>query len=799
MAAQPAFYLTTPIYYVNDRPHIGHAYTSLACDVLARFMRLDGYDVLFLTGTDEHGQKVEKSARAAGEDPKAFCDKMSGNFRELGKLLNLSNDAFIRTTEPRHIKASQAIWRAIAANKSPKGRDNIYLAKYPGWYAVRDEAFYAESELTTGPDGKKRAPSGAEVEWVEEPSYFFRLSDWSERLLELYREQPELIGPATRRNEVISFVEQGLTDLSISRTTFAWGVPVPDAPSHIMYVWLDALTNYLTAVDYPNAKSEAFSTYWPTVFHMVGKDILRFHAVYWPAFLMAAGIATPKRIFAHGWLLNKGEKMSKSLGNVVRPAELIAQYGLDPVRYYLMREVPFGSDGYISHETMVARINGDLANDFGNLAQRVLTLVQRNCRGTVPTSGEFTAHDRNLLDAALALLEEVRGQMREQAFHRALEAIWRVVSLANRYVDENAPWALAKTDQKRMATVLYVLAEAIRHLAILASPFMPASCARLLDLLAVPVDARDFKALQARPLKEGTVIAQARGHLSPLCGACDFPRKRGRFLMLVDSHCHLDFPDFAPERDAVVARARAAGVATMVTISTKLTGFPAVRAIAETYPEIWCSVGVHPHEAAVEEGADEPQQLAALAAQPRVIGIGETGLDYYYEHSPREAQKRAFRAHCAAARATRLPLIVHSRDADEDMAEILAEESQDGALRGLLHCFSSGAALARRALELGFFISISGIVTFKAAEPLRAILRGLPLDRLLVETDAPYLAPVPLRGKRNEPAFVVHTAAAVAALKGVSREALAEATTANFFRLFNKASKPVMTESLPST
>jgi methionyl-tRNA synthetase len=511
MSAQPAFYLTTPIYYVNDKPHIGHAYTSLACDALARFMRLDGHRVFFLTGTDEHGQKVEKSARAAGKDPKSFCDEMSGNFRDLAALLNLSNDGFIRTTEERHIKASQAIWRAIAASKTPKGRDNIYLAKYPGWYAVRDEAFYAESELTTGPDGKKRAPSGAEVEWVEEPSYFFRLSDWGEKLLEFYHEHPDLIGPATRRNEVTSFVEQGLQDLSISRTTFNWGVPVPDAPGHIMYVWLDALTNYLTAVDYPDVKSEAFTSFWPHAFHMVGKDILRFHAVYWPAFLMAAGLTPPRRIFAHGWLLNKGEKMSKSLGNVIRPAELIAQYGLDPVRYYLLREVPFGSDGYISHETMVSRINGDLANDFGNLAQRVLTLIQRSCAAAAPMAGDFSAADKVLLSAGQALLEEVRGPMREQAFHRALEAIWRVVGQANRYVDEQAPWALAKTDTARMATVLYALADTVRRLAILASPFMPGACARLLDQLGLPADARDFAALEGKPLQPGTALPKPVG------------------------------------------------------------------------------------------------------------------------------------------------------------------------------------------------------------------------------------------------------------------------------------------------
>ena len=512
MACQPAFYLTTPIFYVNDAPHVGHAYTSLACDVLARFMRLDGFRVKFLTGTDEHGQKVEKSARAAGMEPLAFCDKVSENFRALWRVMNLSNDQFIRTTEPRHARASQAIWKAMAASQSPKGRDNVYLGKYAGWYAVRDEAFYAESELTAGPDGKKRAPSGAEAEWVEEPSYFFRLSDWRDRLLEFYETNPDFVGPPTRRNEVVSFVTQGLADLSISRTTFSWGVPVPDAPGHIMYVWVDALTNYLTAVGYPDTESAEFTTYWPVAFHMVGKDILRFHAVYWPAFLMAAGIAPPQRVFAHGWLLNRGEKMSKSLGNVVRAGELIDQYGLDPIRYYLMREVPFGSDGYISHESIVGRINGDLANDFGNLVQRVLSLINKNCAAAVPQPGAFADADKNLLAAAEGLLEEVRPLMHEQLFHKAIESLWRVIGQANRYVDEQAPWALRKSDPARMGTVLYALAETIRHLAILVQPIIPEAGARILNQLAVPESARGFAALGAAGrLEPGTMLPRPEG------------------------------------------------------------------------------------------------------------------------------------------------------------------------------------------------------------------------------------------------------------------------------------------------
>ena len=498
------YYVTTPIYYVNDSPHIGHAYTTLSCDVLARFMRLDGYRVHFLTGTDEHGQKVEKAAAAAGVDPQAFTDRVSQNFRDLCRVMDISNDDFIRTTEPRHVRASQAIWTALEKN------GDIYLGKYAGWYAVRDEAFYGEDELTTGPDGKKRAPSGAEVEWVEEPSYFFRLSAWQERLLKFYDENPSFIAPASRRNEVLSFVRQGLTDLSVSRTTFNWGIKVPGAPGHIMYVWLDALTNYITAVGYPDTKSEAFTTFWPADLHMVGKDILRFHAVYWPAFLMAAGLEPPKRVFAHGWWTVEGQKMSKSLGNVISPHDMIAKYGLDPVRYFLLREVPFGQDGDFSQRAMVGRLNGDLANDFGNLAQRVLSFIQKNADAVVPQPGPFAPQDERLLADAAGLLATVRNELREQSFHRALDAIWQVVSAANRYIDEQAPWTLRKTDPARMRTVLFVLAETLRHLALLCQPFMPSSMAKLLDQLAVPADARSFEAL-GRPLVPDTKLPAPQG------------------------------------------------------------------------------------------------------------------------------------------------------------------------------------------------------------------------------------------------------------------------------------------------
>ncbi len=501
MAGDKTYYITTPIYYVNDAPHIGHAYTTLACDVLARFKRLDEYDVHFLTGTDEHGQKVEKAALEAGTDPQAFTDRVSVNFRDLATAMRFSNDDFIRTTEDRHTRSAQAIWRALADN------GEIYLGSYAGWYAVRDEAFYTESELETRSDGTKVSKaSGAAVEWVEEPSYFFRLSAWEDRLLEFYEKNPDFILPESRRNEVVSFVRSGLKDLSVSRTTFKWGIPVPGDDDHIMYVWLDALTNYITAVGYPDKNCDAFRRYWPADLHMVGKDILRFHAVYWPAFLMAAGVEPPKRVFAHGWWTNEGKKISKSLGNVIEPHALIAKYGLDPVRYFLLREVPFGNDGDYSHQAMVGRLNGDLANDLGNLCQRVLAMIAKNCGGEVPDpAGRVDDTDTALIAQATALLPRLRRELEVQAFHVALAAVWEVVGEANRYIDAQAPWALRKSDPDRMGAVLYALAEAIRQIAIVLQPFMPDAAAAILDQVAVPAEARTLADL-ATPLRPGTTL-----------------------------------------------------------------------------------------------------------------------------------------------------------------------------------------------------------------------------------------------------------------------------------------------------
>ncbi len=500
------YYLTTPIYYVNDAPHIGHAYTTLACDVMARFLRLNGVNVRFLTGTDEHGQKVEKAAIEAKQAPQDFVDRVSGNFRQLGQTMNFSNDDFIRTTEERHKKSVQALWRIL------KEKDEIYLDSYAGWYSVRDEAFYGEDELIDGHGGKKLAPTGAEVEWVEEPSYFFRLHKWQQPLLDFYSKHPDFVQPQTRMNEVKKFVEGGLRDLSVSRTSFKWGVAVPDDPDHVMYVWIDALANYLTAAGYPDTKSKEFQAFWPANLHMVGKDILRFHAVYWPAFLMAAGVEPPQRVFAHGWWTNEGEKISKSLGNIIDPFKLIEQYGLDPVRYFLLREVPFGKDGDFSKTAMVTRMNSELANDFGNLAQRVLSMIHKNCDAQVPQPGAMEKADKALIEKVHSLLDTLYPYFQEQAFHRVLDGLWRVIGDANRYTDEQAPWALKKTDPERMNTVLYVLAEVIRHLSILTQPFMPDSTEKLLDQLSVATSARCFAYLGPDyALAAGTSLPEPEG------------------------------------------------------------------------------------------------------------------------------------------------------------------------------------------------------------------------------------------------------------------------------------------------
>lgn len=500
--SKPRFYVTTAISYPNGAPHIGHAYEVIATDAIARFMRQDGRDVFFLTGTDEHGLKMVQTAEREGLPVRALADRNAGRFQAMAEALAISNDDFIRTTEPRHYRASQAIWdRMVAAG-------DIYLGGYEGWYSVRDEAFYNEDE-TRIENGVRVGGQGTPVEWTKEETYFFRLSKYQDKLLAHYEANPDFVGPDTRFNEVISFVKGGLTDLSVSRTTFDWGVPVPGADGHVMYVWVDALTNYLTGVGFPD-ESDPKWPFWPADLHVIGKDIVRFHAVYWPAFLMSAGIELPKRVYGHGFLFNRGEKMSKSLGNVVDPFAMAEAYGVDAMRYFLLREVAFGNDGSYSHEAIVARTNADLANDLGNLAQRSLSMIAKNCDGVLPTPGAFTPADEAILAAADGMLAASREAMGAQQIHRWLEAVWAVVGEANRYFAGEAPWVLRKTDPARMGTVLYVTAEVIRKAAILAMGAIPLGAPKLLDLLAVPQEARDFAAL-ATPLTPGTPLPAPQG------------------------------------------------------------------------------------------------------------------------------------------------------------------------------------------------------------------------------------------------------------------------------------------------
>ncbi len=506
--SQP-FYVTTAIAYPNGAPHVGHAYEYIASDAIARFKRLDGFDVRFLTGTDEHGLKMAQTAAAEGIPTPDFARRNSDAFQRLEELLNISFDRFIRTTDPDHYAASTAIWQRMAQ------RGDIFTDVYSGWYSVRDERFFTEAETTVGDDGSRIATeTGTPVTWTEEQTYFFRLSAYTDRLLAHYEANPDFIAPEVRRNEVVSFVSGGLRDLSISRTSFDWGVPVPGDPSHVMYVWVDALTNYLTGVGFPDTESALYQRYWPADLHMIGKDIIRFHTVYWPAFLMSAGIPLPRRVFAHGFLYNRGEKMSKSVGNVVDPVALVESFGLDQVRYFLLREVPFGQDGSYSEDGIISRINTDLANELGNLAQRSLSMVNKNLDGVAPEPDEFSAQDTELLELADGLLPRVRAAFDEQAMHQGLEAIWLMLGAANRYFSAQEPWVLRKSDaasdQVRFRTVLYTTLEAVRVAALLIQPVMPDSACRLLDLLGQPEDSRDFAALATR-LVPGTALPAPSG------------------------------------------------------------------------------------------------------------------------------------------------------------------------------------------------------------------------------------------------------------------------------------------------
>ena len=476
------FYITTPIYYPSGKPHMGHAYSSIVADIFARFKRLEGYNVLFLTGTDEHGLKIQREAERNNKDPKIFCDELSGKFKDLTKILNLSNDDFIRTTEKRHYKSVQEIWKRLVDS------GDIYLDKYSGWYSVSDEAYYDDDDIEVV-DGKKISKeTSSSVDWVEEESYFFKLSSWGEKLLDHYRNNHEFILPNSRKNEVIKFVEKGLNDLSVSRTSFSWGIPVPKNNKHVIYVWLDALTNYLSAINFPDTENKNYKSFWPADIHVIGKDILRFHAIYWPAFLLAAKIPLPKKIFGHGWILSDEKKMSKSLGNILDPLEIIKDYGVDQLRYYLVKEVSLGNDGSISMDNLKNCINNDLANNYGNLCQRVFSFIKKNCSNKIPKGINLKDVDNKLINNLKDNIPNLIKLMDNQNLNEYIKLVVNFSFDANKYFNDSEPWAVKKNDPKRMETILYTISMQIKNVSILLNPIIPNASAKILDIMNIEKD-----------------------------------------------------------------------------------------------------------------------------------------------------------------------------------------------------------------------------------------------------------------------------------------------------------------------
>ena len=494
------FYITTPIYYPSAKPHMGHAYSSIVADFFARFKRIDGFKVHFLTGTDEHGLKIQRAAESKNIDPQIFCDEISQTFRNLSNTLNLSNTDFIRTTEDRHKKTVQYLWSQLEKN------DDIYLSKYSGWYSVSDEAFYTEEEISEKEDIKIATTSGSPVEWIEEESYFFRLSKWQDSLLEYYENNPDFISPKSRKNEVISFVKSGLKDLSISRKAFSWGIKVPNNPEHVIYVWLDALTNYISALNYPNTDDDLFKNFWPASVHLIGKDILRFHAVYWPAFLMAAKITLPNKVYGHGWILSGDEKMSKSKGNILDPLDIIETYGLDPLRYYLIKEVSFGNDGNISQDRLEDCINSDLANNYGNLCQRVTAFAEKNCQSKVPDIKNFIEEDLLMLNKFSDNMPLIRKEIDNQNINYYINFIINALFEANKYFNDQEPWK-KKDDPQRLATIVYTSLEMIRKITFMLYPIIPESAIKALNIFGLKEEDIDFNSIgENNFLKSGEII-----------------------------------------------------------------------------------------------------------------------------------------------------------------------------------------------------------------------------------------------------------------------------------------------------
>ena len=480
------FYITTPIYYPSGKPHMGHAYSSIIADIFARLNRLQGKKVFYLTGTDEHGLKIQREAEKNKKTPKSFCDELSLNFKDLTRILNLSNDDFIRTTEKRHHKSVEEIWNRLTKS------DDIYLSKYNGWYSISDEAYYDEDEIITKNNKKFSKSSGSSVEWVEEESYFFKLSKWEKKLLEFYESNPDFIKPESRKNEVIQFVKKGLKDLSVSRTSFTWGIKVPNNQKHVIYVWLDALTNYLSALNFPNTEDKLYKNFWPANIHIIGKDILRFHAIYWPAFLMAANIPLPKRIYGHGWILSNEKKMSKSIGNILDPIEIIKSYGIDQLRYYLTKEVSLGNDGNVSLENLRNCINNDLANNYGNLCQRVFSFIEKNCDNKIPKIKSNEIHKNKLTNKLIVEIDDLANHIENQELNLYLKKVIDYSFEANKFFNDSEPWSLKKIDKEKMNIILNIISEQIKNISILLSPIIPIAANKALDVLNIPKNERNF-------------------------------------------------------------------------------------------------------------------------------------------------------------------------------------------------------------------------------------------------------------------------------------------------------------------
>ena len=699
------FYITTPIYYPSGKPHMGHAYSSIIADFFARFKSIDDYNVHFLTGTDEHGLKIQRSAEKAGKKPKEFCDQISQTFKDLSKTLNLSNTDFIRTTEDRHKKTVQHLWSLLEKN------DDIYLSNYSGWYSVSDEAFYNEDEIEEI-DGKKIAKSSkSTVEWIEEESYFFRLSKWQKPLLEFYENNPDFILPESRKNEVISFVKSGLKDLSVSRKTFTWGIPVPSNDKHIIYVWLDALTNYLSALNYPDTNNELFKKFWPASIHLIGKDILRFHAVYWPAFLLAAKIELPKKVYGHGWILSGEEKMSKSKGNILDPLKIIEEYGLDPLRYYLVKEVSFGNDGNISQDRLEDCINSDLANNYGNLCQRVTAFAMKNCDGKIPAKIDFQPDDLKILNKFQENLDTIRSKINEQNINFYIDFIVNSLFEANKYFNDQEPWK-KKDNLIRLNTIVYTTLEIVRKISFLLYPIIPETSLKALKIFNL-----SEKDIKLETISNNEFIIKGN-----MINKIDILIKKIEKEM-IDSHCHLDHEPLLSDLSNVLKRSKDVGIKKLLTISTSFESFSRIKDIVNKDEIIYGTVGIHPHESDTNT-ITKNEIVKSLKENPKIIGIGETGLDYYYNNSDKEKQITSFKTHIEAAIECDVPIIVHSRNAEDDTFKILNEYKEHNP-KILMHCFTGSKKFSEKLLTLNSYFSASGIITFKNSVDLQETFRSL--------------------------------------------------------------------------